>query len=174
MNLVEQERLAFEHWKMYDKYRNLPEVLKDATPPSPIRAGRPEEEYRQYLPFDPTHPRAYIPIHVRYAKRQQVQFTCPITGWLETDWYQDKQHRGPYRFVGKLTMDHINPGALGGLTEDSNIRAISMLANTKKGAKTTSDEDLRKAILGSYEKIELPEDLVKILREYNITQFKVG
>jgi hypothetical protein len=132
-----------------------------------------QKDYRQYLPLDPTHPRAYIPAHVRWAKRKSVDFRCPITGWSETDWYRGIGG-GPFRRVGLLTMDHIIPGAAGGQTTDENIRAICSLANTRKGSKQITDEELRRQLSNSYKLIEMPKDLLEILNKYAITQYKVG
>lgn len=133
-----------------------------------------EEDYKKYLPADPTHPRSFIPLYVRYAKRALVGFRCPITGWKETDWYRDKQGRGSFRFVGRLTIDHILAGANGGLTTDENIRAISMIANSKRGSRTVSDEELGNAILTAYERVDPPEELVDLHKKYGIIEYKVG
>lgn len=158
-----------EYWKQYDWAKTLAD---EELRLNPIVSQK--EDYRQYLPIDPTHPRAWIPPYVRYAKRAQVQFRCPITGWLETDWYKDTHGKGPYKRVGVLTMDHILPGAAGGKTTDENIRAISLLANMKKGAKQISDEHLRESIFIAYKLVELPEDLLTVLTKYGISSYKVG
>lgn len=134
-----------------------------------------QTDYRQYLPSDPSHPRAYIPFHVRWAKRYKVGFTCPITGWHESDWYRGiTSDTGPYRRVGILTMDHIIPGAAGGLTTDENVRAISSLANAKKAHKQISDAELKEKLLASFERVTMPEDLLAVLNKYGVTQYKVG
>lgn len=104
------------HWSQYDWAIPMAEAEALQLPDR-------QKDYKQYLPSDPTHPRAYIPPHVRWAKRKQVEFICPITGWKETDWYRPIGG-GPTKLIGPLTMDHIIPGALGGLTTDENIRAI--------------------------------------------------
>lgn len=157
------------YWQKYDWARPLAEaeIARLAIPPDPQR------EYKQYLPSDPSHPRAYIPSYVRWAKRNEVGFRCPITGWLESDWYRPI-HGGPFRKVGMLTMDHIIPGAQGGLTTDENIRAICSLANSKKAHKTISDEELRAKLQAAYELVVMPSDLVVVLEKYAITQYKVG
>lgn len=157
------------YWKKYDWARPFAEEELRQTPD----AMDPQREYRQYLPLDPSHPRAYIPPHVRWAKRKEVEFTCPITGWKETDWYRGT-NGGPFRKVGPLTMDHIIPGAAGGLTTDENLRAISSLANSKKGHKTISDEELRRQLHHGYKIATMPADLLHILELYGITQYKVG
>jgi hypothetical protein len=90
------------------------------------------------------------------------------------DYYQDVQKRGPIRAVGTLTMDHILPGSLGGLTTDENIRAFSELANTKKGNLTVTDEELRSRLLTVYYRVDIPADLYEQLRKYKVVQFKVG
>ena len=131
-------------------------------------------DYKKYLPTDPTHPRAWIPPFVRYAKRSAVNFTCPILGWAETDYYRGITGNGPVKRVGILTMDHLIPGAAGGLTTDDNILAFSALANTKKGHSAIKDDELRERLLASYERIDIPEDLLAMLKKYNISQFKIG
>lgn len=162
------EASSNSYWKKYDWARPFADEDERLNP-----TADPSREYRQYLPLDPTHPRAWIPPYVRWAKRKQVNFQCPITGWKETDWFRGIQG-GPYRRVGVLTMDHILPGAKGGLTTDENLRALSSLANTKKGHREISDEQLRLNILSAYKVVFMPEDLLKVLTEYNITQYKVG
>lgn len=132
------------------------------------------DDYRKYLPLDPTHPRAWIPPYVRWAKRKEVDFKCPILGWAEGDYYQGINGGGPIRRVGVLTMDHLIPGATGGRTTDDNIRAFSALANTKKGHSTITDAELRERLLASYIKLDLPEDLMIVLKKFNISQFKIG
>jgi hypothetical protein len=158
-----------EYWSRYDWARPFAEEEARLNPD----LLDPQHEYRQYLPAEPSHPRAWIPPYVRWAKRKQVDFTCPITGWKETDWFRGNGG-GPFRRIGTLTMDHIIPGALGGLTTDENIRAISYLANSIKGHKQVSDEDLRKRVLGSYKIVSMPEDLLMVLDKYGITSYKVG
>jgi len=133
----------------------------------------PDKEYKQYFPADPMHPRAWIPPYVRWAKRKQVNFTCPITGWKETDWFRG-MGGGPYRKVGTLTMDHIIPGAKGGLSVDENIRAISEIANAIKGSKDITDDQLRERIHGSFKVVFMPEDLLAMLNKYVVTSYKVG
>jgi hypothetical protein len=164
--LIEQEIRAREHWAKYLPFEAQSEAEERMFPTRNI-------EYKQYLPVDPTHSRAWIPPFVRYAKRAQVNFICPITNWKETDWYRGIGG-GPFKLVGPLTLDHIQPGAKGGLSTDENIRAISMLANTKKGHKTISDEDLRNSILSSYSLVSMPPDLNEVLAKYAITLYKVG
>lgn len=159
------------YWSQYDWARPLAEEEARTNPD--IFIFDPQRDYRQYLPTDPTHPRAFIPPHVRYAKRKQVGFTCPITGWTEKDWYRGVSG-GPFRKVGPLTIDHIIPGALGGLTTDENIRAISALANSKKGHKSISDEELRAQLFRGYKIVSMPDDLEAILTKYGIMQYKIG
>lgn len=166
----EQEKFAYEYWSMYH-WAIAPSTSEESLFPTV------EIDYKQYLPMDPSHPRAWIPNWVRYAKRKQVDFTCPITGWKETDFFQDQQRRGPVRLVGKLTMDHILPGSLGGLTSDENIRAISELANTKKGNQPISDEELRERLHSSHMVLDLPEDqkqALLFLISNKITYFRMG
>ena len=163
------DQVSDQYWSKYDWARPFaseearlnPEILE------------PEHDYKQYLPLDPTHPRAWIPPHVRWAKRKQVDFTCPITGWKESDWYRSYSG-GPYRKIGTLTIDHIVPGALGGLSTDENIRAISALANSKKGHKTVSDEELREHLFKAFKTVYMPEDLLAMLNKYIVTSYKVG
>lgn len=156
------------YWQKYHWARPFAEEeLKLAT--------KTEMDYRQYLPPDPSHPRAYIPSYVRWAKRQYVGFVCPITGWRESDWFRGTTStNGPFRRVGMLTMDHIIPGAAGGLTTDENIRAICSLANSKKAHKQITDEELRDKLLTAFVKVDMPEDLLTVLEKYGITQYKVG
>jgi len=164
------EAVSDAYWSQYnwarpfaeEEARSAPEILD------------PQHEYRQYLPADPQHPRAWIPPYVRWAKRRAVDFICPITGWKETDWYKGTYGRGPYRKMGTLTMDHIVPGANGGLTTDENVRAISYLANSVKGHKEMTDEELCRRILGSYQVVFMPEELLQILNKYAIVSYKVG
>ena len=158
-----------QYWSKYDWARPFAEEEARKNP----EILDPQHDYRQYLPLDPTHARAWIPPHVRWAKRKEVNFTCPITGWKETDWFRS-HGGGPYRRVGTLTMDHIIPGALGGLTTDENIRAVRELANTKKGHKTISDEELRDNLFRAYKTVYMPEDLLAMLDKYVITSYKVG
>ena len=167
-NLVEQASDLY--WSKYDWARPFAEEEAKSAP----EILDPQHEYRQYLPPDPMHPRAWIPPYVRWAKRNQVHFTCPITGWKETDWFKGINGHGPYRKVGVLTMDHIIPGASGGLTTDENVRAISYLANSLKGHKPLTDEELRKRILGAYQSVYMPEELLQILNKYAIVSYKVG
>ncbi len=164
--MSEQESKAREHWQQY--------LWAEAEANLEIeRLEIKEIDYKQYLPEDPTHPRAWIPAFVRYAKRKQVNFICPITGWKENDWYRGLGG-GPFRKVGMLTMDHIIPGAAGGLTIDDNIRAVCYLANSKKGHKQITDQDLRRQILNSYRLVDMPIDLLEVVNKYGITQYKVG
>lgn len=157
-----------EYWQKYDWARPFAEQER-------IVNVTVENDYRQYLPSDPSHPRAYIPAHVRWAKRYQVGFTCPITGWRESDWYRGiTSLTGPYRRVGVLSIDHIIPGSAGGLTTDENIRAICSLANSKKAHKQISDEELREKLLASFVKVDIPEDLLIVLEKYGITSYKIG
>ena len=158
-----------EYWKKYDWARELADTELRLNP-APDKA----DDYKQYLPDNPAHPRAWIPPHVRYAKRREVGFRCPVTGWSEGDWYRGAFGNGPYKRIGILTIDHILPGAAGGMTTDENTRAISLLANMKKGAKQISEEDLRRQILQSYKLIEMPIDLLEMLNKYGISQYKVG
>lgn len=149
------------------------EQKRDASIPiSPLR-GHENIDYRPYLPPDPAHPRAYIPADIRYAKRKAQNFLCAITGWKETDWFRDKQKRGPYRQVGRLTIDHAQAGANGGLTTDENTRMVCELANTKKGRKIISDEEVRNNILAAFEIVQMPENLLAVVNEYGIVQYKV-
>jgi hypothetical protein len=134
----------------------------------------PKDDYRQYLPTDPRDPKAWIPPYVRWAKRKEVNFTCPITGWTEADWYKGVNGNGPYRKVGTLTIDHIVAGAKGGFTTDENIRAICYLANSVKGSKNMTDEELRQRILSGYRVVPMPEELLQILNKYAIVMYKVG
>jgi len=134
----------------------------------------PATPYRQYLPTDPSHPRAFIPNYVRWAKRYLAGFRCLITGWHETDYFQDIDGRGPIRLVGRLTADHKLPGSLGGLTTDENIQMISCFANTKKGNSGITNEELTERLLKTHKKLELPEDLKQSLQKYNITIYRVG
>ena len=166
----EQEIRAREYWRQYEWAIPLAEAEEKTSPTRDV-------DYKQYLPEDPTHPRAWIPPYVRYAKRKAVEFTCPITGWHENDYYQDYQGKGPVRQVGRLTMDHHIPGAIGGLTTDENIRAICMLANTKKGSTAITDEELRDRILRSYHKLNLHEDVLhafEVLKLHNIPYYRIG
>ena len=158
-----------EYWKQYDWAKPL---AAEELRLNPITD--PKEDYKQYLPDDPSHPRAWVPPQVRYAKRAAVQFRCPITGWAETDWYRGLHGNGPFKRVGILTIDHILPGAAGGKTTDENIRAISLLANMKKGSKQVSDEKLRESILAAYRLVDMPPDLFDMLKKYGITSYKVG
>lgn len=158
-----------EYWKQYDWAKPLADEELRLNP-----VTEPREDYKQFLPPDPSHSRAWIPPYVRYAKRSQVQFICPITGWGENDWYRGKHGNGPFKKVGILTMDHIIPGAAGGKTTDENIRAISLLANMKKGSKQVSDDKLRESILVAYELVTMPEDLLIVLIKYGITSYRVG
>lgn len=154
-----------EYWKKYLWAKEFSDAEDAATPMIP---------YRQFLPNDPQHPRAYIPNYVRWAKRKELNFTCPITGWKETDFFQDIHHCGPVRLVGRLTVDHIVPGALGGLTTDENIQMICEFANTKKGSKSMSNDELREKLLTTHYKLDQPQELFEMLRRYNVTHFKVG
>lgn len=156
-----------EYWQKYHWAREFAD-LEDATNPTPMIP------YKQYLPPDPAHPRAYIPNYVRWAKRKELNFTCPITGWKETDYFQDIPKRGPVRLVGRLTADHKLPGALGGITSDENIQMICEFANTKKGSSAITNEELTAKLLSTHQKIEEPAELFEMLRRYNITQFRVG
>lgn len=134
----------------------------------------PKIGYEQYLPTDPQHPRAFIPNYVRYAKRKEVGFRCVVTGWHESDYFQDVCGHGPIRLVGRLTVDHIIPGALGGLTTDDNIQMVSEFANTKKGSNQINNEELRKRLLEHHTRVELPDDVLAVLRKYNITYYRIG
>lgn len=134
----------------------------------------PKIAYEQYLPADPQHPRAFIPNYVRYAKRKELGFKCAVTGWSETDYFQDVTGHGPIRLVGRLTADHIIPGASGGLTTDDNIQMVSEFANTKKGSKLISNEELKERLLEHHQRIELPEDVLAVLRKYNIVYYRMG
>ena len=163
------DAISDQYWSKYDWARPFAE--EEARQNPEILA--PERDYKQYLPLDPMHPRAWIPPHVRWAKRKEVNFICPITGWKESDWYRGNGG-GPFRKIGTLTIDHIVPGAKCGLTVDENIRAISGLANSIKGSKDMTDEELRERIFGSYKSVYMPEDLLKMLDKYIITQYKVG
>lgn len=166
----EQEQRAYEYWSKYH-WAIDPSIGEDSLFPAS------EVDYKKYLPLDPTHPRAWIPNWVRYAKRLESNFTCPITGWKETDFFQDKSGRGPVRIVGKLTMDHTIPGAMGGLTTDENIRAISELANTKKGSLLVSDEELRQRLHHTHQKLDLLPEVEKALlylMSQGITYFRMG
>jgi hypothetical protein len=162
----EADDINARYWAKYDWAREFADLE--------AQADDPKKDYRRFLPLDPTHPRAWIPQHVRWAKRKAVDFRCPITGWHELDYYQDVQKRGSIRAVGTLTMDHILPGSLGGLTTDENIRAFSELANTKKGNLTVTDEELRDRLLAVYYRVDIPADLYEQLRKYKVVQFKVG
>jgi hypothetical protein len=158
-----------QYWSKYDWARPFAEEEARQSP----EILDPAHDYKQYLPADPTHPRAWIPPYVRWAKRKAVDFACPITGWKESDWFRGIGG-GPYRKVGTLTIDHITAGANGGLTTDENIRAISYLANSIKGHKDVNDEDLRKRIFGSYKVVFMPDDLLAMLDKYGIVVYKVG
>jgi hypothetical protein len=160
---------AEKHWAKYDWAKPFAAEEERLNP-----TVDPRDDYKKYLPLDPTHARAYIPPYVRWAKRWEVNFKCPILGWAEGDYYQGINGSGPIRRVGILTMDHLVPGAAGGKTTDENIRAFSALANTKKGHSTITDEELRERLLSSYKLIEVPEDLLVVLKKYNVSQFKVG
>lgn len=153
-----------EYWKQYLPFKEQADA-EDASNPNPPVA------YRQYLPTDPSHPRAFIPNYVRYAKRQAAGFRCPITGWHETDYFQDISGTGPVRLVGRLTIDHKLPGALGGLTTDENIQVMSEFANCKKGSLAITNEDLTTKILATHKRVILPGDLYHHLKLYNITKF---
>jgi hypothetical protein len=163
------DQVNSQYWQKYDWARPFADEEARQTP----EILAPQFDYKQFLPLDPTHPRAWIPPHVRWAKRKQVDFTCPITGWKESEWFRGNGG-GPYRKVGILTIDHIVPGASGGLTTDENIRAISALANSIKGSKTITDEELRLRIHGSFTRVYMPEDLLAMLEKYVITMYKVG
>jgi len=164
--MTEQEQRAYDYWQQYHWAIPLADAEERMFP-------RSEMDYKQFLPADPTHARAWIPDFVRYAKRAAVNFRCPISGWLETDWYRGIGG-GPFRKVGSLTMDHIVPGAAGGLTTDENIRAMSFLANSKKGHKLLTDEELSRQIHSSYRIVEMPADLLEVLNKYGITQYRLG
>lgn len=158
-----------EYWTKYDWAKPLADEELRLNP-----ITDPKEDYKQYLPTDPSHPRAWIPPYVRYAKRAEVGFRCPVTGWSENDWYRGVHGNGPFKRVGILTMDHILPGAAGGKTTDENIRAISLLANMKKGAKQVSDVTLSESIHMAYKLVDMPEDLLAMVTKYGITSYKVG
>jgi hypothetical protein len=166
----EQEQLAYDYWSKYHW------AIDPAAHEVSLFSTN-ELDYKKYLPLYPSHPRAWIPNWVRYAKRQSCNFTCPITGWKETDFFQDTQGRGPIRMVGKLTMDHIVPGASGGLTTDDNIRAISELANTKKGSLAVSDDELRERLHNSHQILNLESEVKEallFLMSKNISHFRMG
>ncbi|VVB52890.1 Uncharacterised protein [uncultured archaeon] len=131
--------------------------------------------YKQYLPSEPTHPRAFIPNYVRWAKRKELDFTCPITGWKETDFFHDIAGNGAVRMVGRLTVDHIIPGSLGGMTTDENIQMISEFANVKKGNRQITNQELREQLLSTHKKVdERYDELLSVLRKYEVNQFRMG
>src|SRR5579863_2685684 len=131
------------------------------------------ENYIKYLPTEPSHHRAHVPDDVRYAKRKDQGFRCAIRGWRETDWVQDKQKRGPVRRVGVLTVDHIIPGAKGGMTTDENIKMVCEFVNAKKADKEITYEQMRDRVLGAYELVELPVELEQILIKYGVREYRV-
>ena len=155
------------YWQQYLGYKEEADA-EDALSPYP------KIPYEQHLPTDPSHPRAFIPNYVRYAKRKQAGFRCAVTGWHEADYFRDVSGRGPVRLVGRLTVDHIIPGALGGLTTDDNIQMVSEFANTKKGSNQINNEELKIRLSEHHQRVELPEDILAMLRKYNITYYRIG
>lgn len=136
-----------------------------------LRKIRPvEEDYKRYLPEDPSHPRAFVPYDVRFAKRKDQGFRCAITGWHEADWVRNKQKQGPVRLVGVLTIEHIIPGSK---TADDTIKMACGFVNFKKANRKISYEDMRAHILSVYEIAEIPEDLLGMLKKYQIREFKL-
>jgi len=162
--VTEQEQLAYDYWAQY--HWAIP--YADAEDRAALATAT---DYKRYLPQDPTDPRAWIPTFARYAKRHQVNFTCPVTLWKETDYFQDIAGQGPIRFVGRLTVDHIVPGARGGRTTDDNTAMICEFANVKKGSDDVSYDALRQRLLSTHRKIEEPAELLDMLRKYQVTRF---
>lgn len=132
--------------------------------------GPKEDDYRIYLPKDPSHPRAFVPYDVRFAKRKDQGFRCAITGWHESDWIRDKQHQGPIRLVGILTIEHVIAGSP---TADDTIKMACGFVNGKKGDRRISYDDMREHILAVYELVEVPADLLEMLKKYQVREFKL-
>jgi len=133
-----------------------------------ITGGNPVS-YKTTSP-DPSAHRAYIPEDILFAKRKDQGFRCSITGWHETDWVQDKQHRGPIRQVGKLTVEHT---IAGDITADDTITMACGFVNSKKGKKVIILEDVRRIVLNAYEIVEPPVDLLAVHAKYNVTEYKI-
>lgn len=163
---------ADEYWSSYHwaKQEAFDEKMKRTEFVPPQNDGY---DYGNH-PIDPSHPRAYIPEYVRWAKRRDVNFKCPVTGWAETDFYQGNNSCGPIYMVGVLTMDHIIPAASGGLTTNENLRAMSQLVNTLKGKTNQTDLELQTRVFGSYKLVEPPTDLKTMLIKYWITRHYTG
>jgi hypothetical protein len=135
-----------------------------------IPAGLKEDSYRIYLPKEPSHPRAFVPYDVRFAKRKDQQFRCAITGWHEQDWIRDKQHQGPIRLVGVLTIEHVVAGSP---TADDTIKMACGFVNGKKGDRRVSYEKIREYALDAYELVEPPADFLEMLTKYRVREFKI-
>jgi hypothetical protein len=100
--------------------------------------------------LDPSHPRAPVPDWVRFAKREKQGFRCHILGWHELEWMFNKQS-GEIQQVGMLTLDHTLAAANGGLTTDANTMMIAEIANSKKGSKMKTYDEMREFLFSIYE-----------------------
>jgi hypothetical protein len=140
-----------EYW-----IKENPEYIKTLTNPAYLeeQAQRPENTHqdwkKKFYALDPSHPKAFIPDWVRYAKREKQNFRCHVLGWHEKDWIFNK-NSGELKQVGILTVDHTLAGANGGLTTDANTIMIASFVNTKKGSKMRSYEEIREHFHSFYE-----------------------
>ena len=116
-----------------------------------IRSTRSTDAWQaQFNALSPSHPKATIPEWVRFAKRKKQSFRCFVLGWRESDWMLNRQS-GEIKQVGTLTVDHTIAAANGGLTTDANTKMIASVANSKKGSKPKTYEELREHLLNIYE-----------------------
>lgn len=171
MTVDDTPSVTREYWiAQHERYRTTmldPDFIAEQE----LKKSRPpEEDYKRYLPANPSHPRAFIPYDVRFAKRKDQGFRCAITNWHETDWVRDKQHQGPIRLVGVLTVEHIIAGSI---TADNTIKMACGFVNAKKGSRKVSYEQMREHILNVYELVEPPADLLDMLKKYQIREFRI-
>ena len=165
-----------EYWKKYafvkrDSAYQTERERKKNTPGIALRGDENEYDPAKHHPADPSDPDAYVPPYVRFEKRKQVNFTCPITGWKETDWVQPISG-GKIRLVGELTLDHKLARSKNGRTTDENTRMVAWLANNKKSNNAKTDEEIRNNICSQYKVISVPQDLLDILTKYGLTEYR--
>lgn len=174
-DLIEPEtKETSDYWQLYaatkqDLDYKAEQKRKKSEDVAPLRG----EGYdpRKHHPADPSDPDAYVPAWVRFAKRKLVNFKCPVTGWRETDWIQPL-NGGRTRLVGELTLDHRLARAKNGRTTDDNTRMVASLANSKKGDRDLSDEQIRANLANGYKIVEPPTDLLPMLQKYGIKEYR--
>lgn len=162
------------YWQQYISTRQDPEYKaeqeqKKRDVVAPLRG---EYDPKKHSPADPSDPNAYVPAYVRFAKRKLVNFTCPITGWRETDWIQPI-NGGKIRLVGELTLDHKLARSRNGRTTDENTRMICGLANGKKGDRQKFDNEIRMNIVSNWRVVEPPQELLSALTKFGVREYRI-